>query len=584
MRRTARVELSPRVVALGLIAVAATAGPAPRPNVVFILADDLGFSDLGCYGGEIATPNLDALARDGLRFTQCYNSARCWPSRAALLTGYYPQQVRRDNMPGVAGGARPSDRRPAWAPLLSELLRPVGYRSYHSGKWHIDSDPNACGFDRAYLLQDGDRHLRPQTHSLDGRPLPPVQESSHTCASTLIASYAVEFLKEHARSYAERPFFAYVCFLAPHFPLQAWPQDIQIYRHRYTNGWSALQAERGRRLRELGIVQHDPPPMEEHVGPPYHFPDALERLGPGETNRPVPWERLTPQQREFQAAKMAIHAAMVHRMDLEIGRILEQLRAMNAWSNTLIFFATDNGASAEIMVRGDGHDPTAPMGSANSYLCLGPGFSSACNTPFRRHKSWVHEGGIATPLIVHWPAGIPPSARGSLRRAVTHFIDFVPTVLELAGVERPTTIQGAPVPPLPGQSWVPLITGEDRAWHRVLWWYHEGNRAVRLGDWKLVAGHDSPKPKDPMPGSWELYDLSRDRSETRNLAAEMPDRVRELAALWEQMAEEIRALANRDPLPDTEPGGTSAPPRVRVKSGEKPAAQPASPQQVPTPN
>jgi arylsulfatase len=298
----------------------------------------------------------------------------------------------------------------------------------------------------------------------------------------------------------------------------------------------------------------------------------------------VPWERLTPQQREFQAAKMAIHAAMVHRMDLEIGRILEQLRAMNAWSNTLIFFATDNGASAEIMVRGDGHDPTAPMGSANSYLCLGPGFSSACNTPFRRHKSWVHEGGIATPLIVHWPAGIPPSARGSLRRAVTHFIDFVPTVLELAGVERPTTIQGAPVPPLPGQSWVPLITGEDRAWHRVLWWYHEGNRAVRLGDWKLVAGHDSPKPKDPMPGSWELYDLSRDRSETRNLAAEMPDRVRELAALWEQMAEEIRALANRDPLPDTEPGGTSAPPRVRVKSGEKPAAQPASPQQVPTPN
>ncbi len=540
------------------IGMSATAAPAPCPNVVFILADDLGFSDLGCYGGEIATPNLDALARDGLRFTQCYNSARCWPSRAALMTGYYPQQVRRDNLPGLEGGARPRDRRPVWAPLLPALLRPAGYRSYHSGKWHIDSDPIACGFDRAYLLEDGNRHLRPRNHSLDGRPLPPVQESSNVCDSALVASYTVEFLKEHAREYAQRPFFAYVCFLVPHFPLQARPGDIELYRHRYTNGWNALQAERGRRVRELGLVQHDPPPMEEHVGPPYHFPDALERLGPGETNRPVPWERLTPQQREFQAAKMAIHAAMVHRMDLEIGRILDQLRAMNAWSNTLIFFASDNGASAEIMVRGDGHDPAAPMGSANSYVCLGPGFSSACNTPFRRHKSWVHEGGIATPLIVHWPAGIPPSARGSLRHAVTHFIDFVPTVLELAGVERPASIQGVPVPPLPGQSWVPLITGEDRAWHRVLWWYHEGNRAVRVGDWKLVAGHDSPKPSDPMPGSWELYDLSRDRGETRNLASEMPERARELAALWERMAEEIRALANRDAQPAATQGREGA--------------------------
>ena len=553
MKRCASVLLG-LVSVFGFAQAKPAATTAPRPNVVFILADDLGFSDLGCYGGEIATPNLDALARDGLRFTQCYNSARCWPSRAALMTGYYPQQVRRDNMPGVKGGAAPQHRRPAWAPMVPELLRSAGYRSYHSGKWHLDGEPLACGFDRAYRLEDADRHLRPRDHSLDARPLPPVSAKRDVCGTTLITSHLVEFLKEHARDHAQQPFFAYVCYLVPHFPLQARPEDIELYRHRYTHGWNALQAERGGRLRQLGLAQHDPPPMEEHVGPPYHFPDALERLGPGEINRPVPWDRLTALQREFQATKMAIHAAMVHRMDREIGRILDQLRVMNAWSNTVIFFASDNGASAEIMVRGDGHDPNAPPGSADSYLCLGPGFSSACNTPFRRHKTWVHEGGIATPLIVHWPAGIPPAARGTLRHAMTHFVDFVPTVLELAGVERPATMGGVPVPPAPGKSWLPLLTGQDRPLHDLLWWYHEGNRAIRVGNWKLVAGHDSPRPKDPMPGSWELYDLARDRGETHNLAPEMPERVRELAALWERMAEEIRALANRDPLPEAESG------------------------------
>jgi len=229
--------------------------------------------------------------------------------------------------------------------------------------------------------------------------------------------------------------------------------------------------------------------MEEHVGPPYHFPDALERLGPGEINRPVPWDRLTALQREFQATKMAIHAAMVHRMDREIGRILDQLRVMNAWSNTVIFFASDNGASAEIMVRGDGHDPNAPPGSADSYLCLGPGFSSACNTPFRRHKTWVHEGGIATPLIVHWPAGIPPAARGTLRHAMTHFVDFVPTVLELAGVERPATMGGVPVPPAPGKS---CYGGTTRATARSEW---------ATGSWSLAMTALGRRIRCPAPGN-----------------------------------------------------------------------------------
>ncbi|HVX16369.1 MAG TPA: arylsulfatase [Pirellulales bacterium] len=526
------------LAATGIAAVASRtalpADPAKPPNVVVLLADDLGYSDLGCYGSEILTPNLDALAADGLRFTQFYNTARCWPTRAALLTGYYAQQVRRDTVPGLKGMPSGGNGvRPVWARLLPDYLKPLGYRSYHSGKWHVDGMPLAGGFDRSYYLQDLGRYFSPKVSYEDNEKLPPIERGSGYYATTAIVDHALGHLREHAEKYADRPFFQYVAFNAPHFPLQAPPEDIARYRERYRAGWEVLRRERYERMKELGIVECPLSSVERNVGPPYDFPEAIKKVGAGEINRPLPWNELTDEQRELQAAKMAVHAAMVDRMDREIGRLLDQLRAMNAYDNTVIFFLSDNGASAEIMVRDDGHDRSAPLGSAATHLCLGPGWSTVANTPHRRHKTWVHEGGIATPFIVHWPRGIP--ARGELRHTPAHVIDLVPTVLETVGGRRPEMWEEKPVPPAPGKSFVPALAKDGNVERDCLWWLHEGNRAIRVGDWKLVAAGQA--------GPWELYDLSVDRSETINLADRHPDKVRELAQLWQTRLDEFSRLA-----------------------------------------
>jgi arylsulfatase A-like enzyme len=509
-----------------------------KPNVLVILADDMGFSDAGCYGGEIATPNLDALARNGLRFTQFYNTARCWPTRAAILTGYYAQQVRRDTVPGVKSGGQ--GVRPPWAQLLPELLRPLGYRSYHSGKWHVDGKPLENGFDHSYSLNDHDRHFTPRNHTEDDKPLPPAEAKDGYYSSTHIADHAVKCLKDHAEKHPAKPFFSFVAFTAPHFPVQAPAEDIAKYRKTYLAGWDSLRDDRWKRLQDLKLGGSTLSQIERDVGPPYAFPDAIKKLGPNEVNRPLPWKELNAEQQAFQASKMAVHAAMVDRMDREIGRVVAQLKAMGALENTLVFFLSDNGASAEMMVRGDGHDPDAAPGSAATFLSIGPGWSSVCNTPFRRHKTWVHEGGISTPLIVHWPKGI--TAKGELRHAPGHVIDFVPTILEVAGGKRAEMIDGKPVPPAPGKSLVPAFAKDAAIARDSLWWLHEGNRALRVGDWKIVAaGKDGP---------WELYDLSSDRSETRNLASDKPEKVRELAAVWTKQFEGYTALAVKDAPPD----------------------------------
>lgn len=511
-----------------------SADSARSPNIVLILADDLGYSDLGCYGSDIETPNLDKLAAGGLRFTHFYNTARCWPTRAAILTGYYAQQVRRDTVPGIKSGG--GGVRPAWARLLPEMLAPLGYRSYHSGKWHIDGMPLAGGFDHSYYVQDLGRYFSPRVVYADDEKLPPVEPGSGYYTTIAMADAAISFLKEHAAKYADKPFFQYLAFNAPHFPLHALPEDIARYRDKYRAGWDAVRHRRYERMKQLGIVDCALSAPEREVGPPYDFPDAIKQLGPGEINRPLPWDELSDEQRAFQADKMAIHAAMVDRMDREIGRVLDQLRSMGAFDNTLIFFLSDNGASAEIMVRDDGHDPAAPRGSAASHLCLGPGWSTVSNTPFRRHKTWVHEGGISTPLVVHWPKGI--ASRGELRRNPGHVIDLVPTILEAAGGERFETWEGTPVPPAPGKSLVSTFVKDNSVERDCLWWQHEGNRAIRIGQWKLVAaGNDAP---------WELYDLSTDRAESKNLAVERPDKARELEQLWTARYEEHRELALRD--------------------------------------
>jgi arylsulfatase len=513
-----------------LAAVAAGANAAEKPNIVFILADDLGYSDLGCYGGEIETPNLDRLAGGGLRFTQFYNTARCWPTRGALLTGYYAQQIHRDALPGLGGGGR--GVRQNWARLLPDFLKPHGYRNYHSGKWHIDGKVLDGGFDRSLNMRNQGNFFTAKGNLLDDLPVKPSADESGYYATIATVDHAIDCLQEHADQYADHPFFHYVAFIAPHFPLHALPDDIARYRDKYPDGWGVMRERRFARQREMNLVNTTLSKLEPDVGPPYHFPDALEKLGPGEINRPLPWKELTEKQRRFQATKMAIHAAMVDRMDREIGRLIEQLKAMGVYENTLIFFASDNGASAEIMVRHGGHDPQATAGSAATYLCLGPGFSSASNTPFRRHKTWVHEGGIATPLVVHWPAGI--QARGELRHTPAHVIDFVPTILDILGMEKPTEWDGEPIPPAPGRSLVPAFHRDVTVHRDLLWWLHEGNRAIRVGHWKLVAAKDDP---------WELYDLRTDRAESHNLAREQPEKARELEALWNRQLEDMRRLA-----------------------------------------
>ncbi|MFO0813421.1 MAG: arylsulfatase [Gemmatales bacterium] len=505
-----------------------------KPNILLILADDMGFSDAGSYGGEIQTPHLDSLAKNGLRFTQFYNTARCWPTRAAILTGYYAQQVRRDTLPGVAQKTGNQGTRPTWARLLPDLLKPLGYRSYHSGKWHIDGQPLANGFDRSYSLNDHDRHFGPRLHTEDDKPLPAVPKGTRYYSSTAIADHAIKCLQEHASQYADKPFFEYLAFTAPHFPLQAPAEDVQRYLQTYRTGWDELRTQRWKRLASLQLGCSSLVPIERDLGPPYAFPEAMKKLGPLEVNRPLPWTSLTTEQRHFQANKMAVHAAMVDRMDQEIGRVLAQLKSMSALENTLIFFLSDNGASAEMMVRGDGHDPQAECGTGATFLSIGPGWSSLANTPFRRHKTWVHEGGISTPLIVHWPTGIP--ARGELRHTPGHVIDIPMTILVAAGGQPLATWQDRPVPTAPGRSLLPIFQKDGSLGRETIWWLHENNRALRQGDWKIVAaGKNSP---------WELYDLRTDRSEARNLAEKFPDKVQQLATQWEHELEQAKQMAN----------------------------------------
>jgi arylsulfatase len=514
------------LIALALVNLTATTstaavsdqGSSSLPNVVVILADDLGFSDLGCYGSEIETPNLDALAANGLRFTQFYNTGRCWPTRASLLTGYYAQQVRRDKLPGIkpsgAGGNRPS-----WAPLLPTLLAKAGYRSYHSGKWHVDKMPIQQGFDRSYLLGDQARFFSPQRIHLDDVKQPAIERGTGYYATTAIADHAIKVLQEHARDNSDDPFFHYVAFTAPHFPLHALPEDIQKYKNKYDAGWKAIREQRWKKIQSENIVDASLSTVERETGAPYERPDDVTAFGPGEVALPLEWDSLTDEQKRFQATKMAIHAAMIDRMDQEIGRIINQLRAMNALDNTLIMFLSDNGCSAELMIRNDGHDPTAPPGSADTHLCLGPGWSTACNTPLRKHKTWVHEGGTATPLIVHWPASIKDA--GALRHSPGHVIDILPTAFELADLE----LAGQPnSPPYPGQSLVPVFQSDNAPQHELLWWSHDQHRAIRQGNWKAVrsAGKD-----------WELFDLSVDRTETTDLSSSQADRLKELTSLWE---------------------------------------------------
>jgi arylsulfatase len=421
--------------------------------------------------------------------------------------------------------------------VLPHYLKPLGYRCYHSGKWHLLGAPKPVadgGFDHSYRFEDWDRYFSPARHFEDDRLAPPVKPGSGYYATTAFADHAIKCLKDHAKNYPDRPFFSYLAFISPHFPLHALPEDIARYRDRYLEGWDAVRERRWQRLRAMGIVSCDLSPLDTKLTPRYFKPELLQQVGPGEVEHAVPWNTLSDEQKRFQATKMAIHAAMVDRMDREIGRVLDQIRAMGAFENTLIFFLSDNGADATLLVRGEGHDQSAPPGSWRSFLCIGPGWASASNAPFRRHKIWVHEGGIATPLIVHWPKGI--AARGELRHDLGHVIDFVPTLCGLAGAKPEGVWNGATVPPLPGRSLVPALAKDGAVTRDFLFFHHEGNRALRMGNWKLVSARED---RD----AWELFDLATDRCEKFNVADQHPDLLRQMEARWSALEAEYRRLA-----------------------------------------
>jgi arylsulfatase A-like enzyme len=488
------------------------AAPARKPNFLIVLADDMGFSDARCYGGDIDTPNFDRMAAAGLRFTQAYSTARCGPSRNCLLTGQYAQQNASDVMtPGKI---------PEYTRYLPEYLKPLGYRSYHTGKWHMKhvTGEGGVGFDHSYTMMDELRFFTQNMHLLDGETLPKPEPGYYS--TTAIADYGVRFLKEHAREHPADPFFLYAAFHAPHFPLQAPQEDIDKYNDRFSEGWDTARERKWQRMTQMGLINCSLAPLEPNMWTNWNTPDAelIAKIGPGEITRAVPWSTLTPEQQKLQRTKMSIHAAMISRMDAETGKILKQVEAMGELDNTVVIFLSDNGASSEQLIRGDGHDSTAPLGSARTHLGIGPGWASCSNAPFRLHKSWVNEGGIASPLIVQWPKGIP--ARNQLRHDPCHFIDFLPTLVDLAGGKA-----AAPSGPgLAGRSIAPTFKKDHSLTRDFLYFNHNHNRALREGDMKLIATGDD--------GPWELYDLSEDRSEQKNLASAQPKLASQLAARW----------------------------------------------------
>ncbi|MBH53928.1 MAG: arylsulfatase [Opitutaceae bacterium] len=494
------------------------------PNIILVVADDMGFSDAGCYGGEIQTPILDGLAESGLKFTQMYSTGRCWPSRAVLLTGYYAQQVGMDPRKGKEW--------PSWSRLLPLRLKEAGYRNYHSGKWHLKgmpADPSVSGFDRSFYLGDQDRFFSPRKVFLDDQPQPVILRDSGFYSTVAKADYAIEFLKDHAAETSDQPFFLFLAFFAPHFPLHALPEDIETYKYVYLRGWDVVRKERWSRLTFMSLVDSGMAERREEIYPSWNLSEdeMVSQIHSGEVAYASPWDDLSEEQKQFQAHKMAIHAAMIDRMDQEIGRVMDQVSRMGESDNTFFVFVSDNGASGEIINRADKHDPTAPLGSAGSYLCLGPGWSTAANTPMSLHKHWNHEGGISSPMVVHWPKGI--SARGGIRHTPAHFIDFVPTFLELAGVDT-SPFENAPV--FPGRSLVEVFK-QDQDWgYRTLFWAHSGNRALRDGDWKAVMRRDNGN-------RWELYNMPADRAELNDLATTYPDRLRNLTSTWGRLREQF---------------------------------------------
>lgn len=510
-------------------------GTSNRPNIIVILADDMGYSDIGCFGSETQTPNLDALAKGGLRMTQFYNASRCCPTRASLLTGLYQHQagvgdmVNHRNIPAYQGYLNQN------CVTIAEALKAGGYNTLMAGKWHVGTNPAHWpvkrGFDRYFGLIDGassyfnpTRPYRPNqklTIALDDKEFNP---GPNWYSTNAYADYAIRFIDENKNT--NKPFFLYMAFTSPHWPIQALPDDIAKYKGKYLKGWDALRQERFERQKQLGIIGKD------------------EKLSARDKSVPE-WDSLTAEEKDRFDTKMAVYAAMIDRMDQNIGRIRKKLQELGEDKNTIIMFLSDNGASNE-SIKGPGFTPEIlaandkPATDSSSFTSYGALGANVSNTPFRLFKHWEYEGGTATPFIAYYPGIIKA---GSVVNKPAHIIDLMATCLDLAKVPYPKVYHGNSITPTEGVSLVPVFKGRKWAGHNGLFFEHEGNRAVRQGNWKLV----SQRPEN----KWELYNISTDRAELNDLSDKYPKKVAELTAMYHAWAARAGVIAF-DELPKSQ--------------------------------
>ena len=479
-----------------------------RPNIILIMVDDMGYSDIGCYGGEVKTPNLDKIAKDGLRFTQFYNTAKCHTTRAELMTGNYAYSIGDNNMEHGA--------------TFGEVLRTKGYRTLISGKWHQKPLPTTRGFDRYYGLADGCcNFFNPGVEARDGEGLPgrkgqnrlrrwaiedkvimgytnPDKDFYTTDAFT---EYAMERLVEYKDE--DKPFLLYLPYTAPHYPLHAWPEDIAKYRGKYKIGWDEIRKQRFARMNKMGII-----------GPNHKLSERASKA----------WEDLSEKQKDEEDLKMAVYAAMIDRVDQNLGRLFAKVKELKKWDNTLILFLTDNGACPEQ----PNTTPNIPPGPVESYRTVSVGWANASNTPYRRFKSTDYEGGTRTPFIAHWPGVIKPG----MTDQVGHIIDISATFRDITGAKYPKIINGNKTKDPVGKSLLPIFHGKTRESHKEIYWHFGSANAVRQGDLKAVRQGRS---------AWELYDLKADPSEVNNLAKLNPEKTQELGKMWESWSKEIKS-------------------------------------------
>jgi arylsulfatase A-like enzyme len=536
-----------------------------RPNIILIMGDDMGYSDLGCYGSEINTPNLDNLAATGLRFTQFYNAARCCPTRASLLTGLSPQQAGIGHMVNNRGTEAFRGDLSNRAVTIAEVLKGAGYSTYMSGKWHVTpypaenkqnpskhNWPRQRGFDKFFgMISGAGSHYDPRSLVHDNEFIAP-EEGFYT--TTAFTDYATKCIDEHQ---SDNPYFLYVSYTAPHWPLQAPQEVMDKYKGAYDKGWDDLRRKRAKKMREMGLIKSE------------------WEMTPRDSNVPE-WSDQT-KDREWELANMEVYAAMVDYMDEGIGRIINTLKAKGEFDNTLIFFLQDNGACAEelgwiasrpeiplseqvpmdvselqtmmVPMKTREGKPVKLMrnvmpGPSESYTAYGLPWANASNTPFREYKHWVHEGGISTPLIVHWPEGF--NKQNEFRNEPAHLIDIMATCVDVAGANYPSSYNEQSIIPMEGVSLVPAFDDQDLG-RKALFWEHEGNRAVRMGKWKLVSRADDnsliwDKTEELNPANWELYDMDNDRTELHDLSGDQPELLREMAGMWLEWAKRTKTI------------------------------------------